>query len=186
MNISKVSGICGIISLILAFIFITAAILQAPAFSWQENCLSDLGGMGAGSLIFNIGLILSGLAALVFSYGLFKIRKFGTRTGMAGTVLLMLASLMLLLIGIFPVGIDPVHFIVSAAFFILSPLSVLILGIHIIREERDLGILSVILGIIGFYSLSIPFLGNCASNEVVSIIPVALFVAIFGFKLFRE
>jgi len=39
----KISGVSGIVTPIVAFTFISLAIVYSPQFSWTENALSDLG-----------------------------------------------------------------------------------------------------------------------------------------------
>jgi hypothetical membrane protein len=186
MELTKIAGLCGLISPIIALILIGAAISMAPAFSWAGSCLSDLGAAAETSLLFNAGVLVAGVLALVFAAGFYKSGLLDTRAGRAGSILLILAAISLILIGLLPTTMGPVHFYVSLAFFALSPLSVLIIGLVLRKSDRDLGLLAIILGIIGFYSISILTGVNCAANETVAIIPLALFAGVFGVKMFRE
>src|ERR1700690_511058 len=70
----KIGAIAGIMSPVLGFSCILAAIASYSAFSWTNNALSDLGIIpGVTSLLFNFGLIGSGFLALLFAaLGLFN------------------------------------------------------------------------------------------------------------------
>ena len=73
----RLSGVCGILTPIIAFVCIFLAINSAPEFSWTENALSDLGVMpGATSAFFNFGLIVSGILGFVFAASLFRVMRF--------------------------------------------------------------------------------------------------------------
>ena len=61
----RISGVCGVLTPVVTFVFISLSIASAPEFSWMENALSDLGVMpGATSALFNYGLIVSGILVL--------------------------------------------------------------------------------------------------------------------------
>ena len=49
----KIVGLCGILSPIIGFIFISIAIQSAPWFSWTENWISDLGGFEGDRPIYS-------------------------------------------------------------------------------------------------------------------------------------
>jgi len=67
----KISGACGILTPIVAFTCIFLAIASYPEFSWTGNALSDLGVQeGVTAVLFNSGLIFSGILALIFASGL--------------------------------------------------------------------------------------------------------------------
>ncbi|MEM4733673.1 MAG: hypothetical protein QXD70_04005, partial [Candidatus Bathyarchaeia archaeon] len=52
----KISGICGLLTPLMAFSCIFLAIYFAPEFSWTHNALSDLGVMpGVTAALFNYG-----------------------------------------------------------------------------------------------------------------------------------
>jgi hypothetical membrane protein len=120
----KVSGVCGIPSPIIAFTCVFFAIASWPPFSWTDNALSNLGVQeGNTSVLFNFGLIVSGVLALVFAFGLFISvgKKAGARMG---AFIFALAALTLIAIGIFPETAKPMHFFASVTFFLSYPISV--------------------------------------------------------------
>jgi hypothetical membrane protein len=73
----RISGVCGVLTSVVAFVFISLSIASAPEFSWMENALSDLGVMpGATSALFNYGLIVSGILGFIFATSLFRVMRF--------------------------------------------------------------------------------------------------------------
>ena len=72
VNWLKISGVCGILTPLVAFTFISLAIASSPQFSWTDNALSDLGVVeGVTAVLFNSGLIIGGILAIIFASGLF-------------------------------------------------------------------------------------------------------------------
>lgn len=119
----KISGVCGILTPIIAFTCIFLAIASWPAFSWTENALSDLGVQeGLTPILFNNGLIVSGILALVFSSGLIVLMN-GKTLARIGAFVLVLADLALVAIGIFTENARPMHLYASVSFFVLYPIS---------------------------------------------------------------
>jgi hypothetical membrane protein len=121
----RMSGVCGVFAPVLAFAFILSAVASYPQFSWVDNALSDLGVVsGVTSVLFNSGLIVGGVLCFVFATGLFVF--LGKRAvNRIGAFVLVLVSLALVGIGVFPESVPPVHYFVSVAFFVLLPVSML-------------------------------------------------------------
>lgn len=122
----RLSGVCGILTPLVAVVCISLAIASYPQFSWLEDALSDLGVVsGVTAILFNCGLIISGILCFMFATGLFPFlgRSVVSRTG---TFVFVLATVALVLIGVFPENVRPVHYLVSVAFFVLLPISMLI------------------------------------------------------------
>jgi hypothetical membrane protein len=85
------------------------AILNFPQFSWTEKALGDLGVQeGVTAILFNYGLIIVGILALVFASGLFVLQK--TMLGRIGAFIFVLAALTLMAIGVFPENVKPTHY----------------------------------------------------------------------------
>ena len=121
----------------MAFGCILLSITFAPNFSWTDSALSDLGVMpNPTAILFNSGLIISGILAMVFASGLFSILK-GKSTGRAGTLLFLLDCLALTAIGVFPENTRPMHFYASVAFFALFPLSMLLITAYFVLASRN-------------------------------------------------
>lgn len=132
----KISGVCGVLAPIIAFAFVLSAIASHSQFSWLDNALSDLGVVdGATAVLFNLGLIISGVLTLIFSVGLFMLLH-NKVLGFAGNLLLAVDALALALIGIFPESARPMHYYASVAFFALFPISILLICAEFLSSSR--------------------------------------------------
>lgn len=111
----RIAGACGIASVIIATVAESLAIFNAPGFSFTENWLSDLGGLGYAAflnvprssvsspttiLIGQGGLIVAGLLAIVFALGL--LRQADSPACRLGAVFGIVATAGLCASGIFP------------------------------------------------------------------------------------
>lgn len=124
--------LCGILAPIVAYLSIGIAIMNSPWFSWEKNALSDLGRLGnPNGWIFNLGMMVSGCLAAIFSIGLLLRGKHK-----AASCMILASSIFLVLIGAFPEGSEPpmVHFIVSALFFASAPAGFFLIGY--LSEEK--------------------------------------------------
>ena len=180
-RITRIAGICGILIPIVVLLCIGLAISHSPWFRFTEHAFSDLGIEGISAIFFNSGMILGGILALVFSLGLIKILQNKT-----GAYILSLSSLALIGIGIFPETVYTLHFIVSAAFFMLLAISFLIIGLTIIRDqsERTMGILATLFALIAICStiFLIPWEG-IAIPETLSCLPAFIWCMVYGIKM---
>ncbi|MDH7595890.1 MAG: DUF998 domain-containing protein [Candidatus Bathyarchaeia archaeon] len=180
------------LSPVLAFVLIGLAISGASWFSWSENALSDLGVHDESALLFNSGLILSGILTVIFAFGV--IRFYGAKTvGRSGAFFLLLAGIFLAAIGVFPeTAPNNIHYIVSVAFFAALPLSLFIQTAALISstESRNFGVFTLVMGIIALSSWAIwaalkPYRG-VAIPELVSAIAAALWSISMGVKLIHQ
>ena len=196
----KISMLCGILGPVIGFIFITCSIFYSDWFNWTNNWLSDLGGIpgnssiwtsrGITSIIFNSGLIISGLIGVIFANFLRKLQILNNRQGKTGSFLFMLDMLTLSFVGLLPETTGYLHTFVSIMFFFLIALSLLIIGIVIGKSSRKkFGKFIIILGVISFCSF--PFLaiprpwGNNAIIELIPIISLSIFSISLGYSLFK-
>ena len=180
-SIIKIAGICGIMIPIVIFTCIGLAMTESPWFSWTQHALSDLGIEGISAIYFNFGMILGGIFAFIFSLGLIKLLSNKT-----GAYLLSLSSLALIGIGLFPETVYVPHVIVSAAFFVLLAISLLIIGLTIKGDqfERNMGTLAIIFAILAISStiFLLPWSG-IAIPETFSCFPAFIWCMIFGIKM---
>jgi len=180
-RITRISGICGILLPITVFICIGFAIANSPWFNWTLHALSDLGAEGISAIFFNSGMILGGILAFIFSYGLTK-----TLSNKIGAYALSLSALALVGIGVFPETIATPHFVTSAAFFILITLSLLALGLTIKKSEfeRHMSGLAALFAVfaLGAVFLLLPFKGIAIPESVVCF-PAFIWCMIFGIKM---
>ena len=130
----RFSVISGILSPIFGFFIVFIAISYAPWFSWTNNALSDLGRQGNEAIIFNNGLMITGLLILLFSRGLYEI-AIKNFWGKLGSIIHIIASLFLFLIGLFNINITPWHFYVSVGFFVTLPIAIIIYSIYLYQSK---------------------------------------------------
>ena len=180
-RMTKIAGICGILLPFVVFLFIGIAMLYSPWFNWTKHALSDLGVEGISAIFFNSGTIIGGSLAFGFSLGIIKLME-----NKIGAYTLALSSLALIGIGIFPETIFTIHFIVSAAFFVLLAISLLLIGLTTRKNqsERSLGILAIIFALLAICStvFLIPWEG-IAIPETLSCFPAFIWCMMYGFKM---
>jgi len=117
----KVGRLCGLIAPIIVLPLILLSISYSPWFSWTRNALSDLG-VHEVAILFNSALMIGGVLALIFAFGLMQILH-QSKVGFTGTMALITAALSLFAVGFFPETAGRIHFYVSVAFFTLMIIS---------------------------------------------------------------
>lgn len=141
----------------ISFITIAAAIAISPGFSWSVNPLSDLGSwfrtdLGElqilSAVLFNGGLIITGLMVLYFIIWLIK-QIIDTPSKVALSIFACTAIL-LAGIGVFSEDYHLGHILTALPFFLSIPIALGVIGIVWLRlsEMRILGTISIILCII--------------------------------------
>lgn len=183
----KIAGLCGIINPVIVLTLISLAISYSTQFSWTTNALSDLGVQNTVAIFFNSSLIIGGILALIFAVGLRVI--FQNRTlGHAGTLILILAAVSLCAIGIFPETAGTIHSYVSVAFFTLLPISLFFMGFPMILDsfERNLGLFTVLVGVVMIVVWTLPWHGGVAIPEILASLAASAWSIVFGTKLFRQ
>ena len=146
-----VAGLCGVIVPVFTIGLILTAIALSPWFSWQDDALSDLG-VSPAALVFNTALIVGGLLNVGLALGVGQWVGNQSRRDLLlarlGSALLLVAAVLLSLIGVFTEDIRLVHRTVAAGYFLLTPVSYLLLGTAWLwRGARVAGILTVAAGI---------------------------------------
>lgn len=187
----RIAGTCGIIAPILAFTFICLAVASYPQFSWMDNALSDLGVVpGVTEALFNYGLIISGMLFVVFSTGMFLFlgEKIVSRTG---AFVLALACLALVAIGLFPENVKPTHYLVSVAFFVLLPISMLIIaGAFWFMSQVRMAVFTLIAAVAAaapwILYFSVHYVSGVAVPEAVSGLAGTVWTVVLGCKMMRE
>lgn len=182
------SGLAGIVGPAIAFLLISISILLRPEFSLPDNALSDLGAVGSSNnLIFNTGMVLSGLFGFIFSTSLPSLSN--GKIGLVGSLFLMGGTASLMLIGIFPSGTSP-HMEVSIGFFLLSAIGIIVTGIDQLleRSTRSWGVFSLSIALLGISSLillyTIPYDLGAAIPELIGSITISEFIVVFGGRLY--
>jgi len=145
----------GLLSPVIALASIAIAILTHPWFSFTENAISDLGALSVDyNYILNYGLIVSGALGVIFSVGLYRVMK--SSISKLGSFLVLLGCIFLVLVGLFPEGLEP-HFYVSVLFFVVTAVGVFMIGIGILRDNRHYATVTLLLISTGV-ALSVLFL----------------------------
>jgi hypothetical membrane protein len=187
----KISGICGFLAPVLAFAFIFSAVASYPHFRWMDNALSDLGVVpGITATLFNSGLIISGVLCLIFATGLFVLLG-ESIVGKIGTFLLVLASLALVAIGVFPESVQLVHYFVSVAFFVLLPVSTLVIfGAFWLMSQVRMAVFTLLTAIAAATPWVLLFLvryvSGVALTEAVSAFAVSIWAVVLSGKLLKQ
>ncbi len=187
----RISGVCGILAPIVAFSCIFLAIAFYPEFSWTGNALSDLGVQeGVTAILFNSGLIVSGILSLIFASGLFIFLR-DKLLGKIGAFISVLSFLALIAIGVFPENVKPTHYYVSVAFFVLLPIAMLVIGATFLLMARVKMSLftflaAIIAAVVWGIQFSIHFVPNVAIPETVSAFSALTWSIFLGFKMLRQ
>jgi len=190
VNWLKISGVSGILAPIVAFTFILLAIALSPQFSWTGNALSDLGVQeGVTAILFNFGLIIGGISALVFASGLFVLQK--TMLGRIGVFIFVLAALAFMAIGVFSENAEPTHYYVSVTFFVLFPISMFVIGAaFLLTAKLKMGfftfLAAIVAALVWIMQWTIGFGSDVAIPETLSGLSASIWLMVLGFKMLRE
>jgi hypothetical membrane protein len=154
-TISKIifsGGIAGIIGPIIAMIFVFYAISIYPNFSWYSNFLSDLG-VGKTAPYFNYPLIFEGVMSIIFAIGL-AVALPKSAWSKVGVILLIIGSICLALAGVFNENsTDHIHEFVALLYFLLFPLSFIILGLSNFNNFKNYSTLSILAGLVALIAI---------------------------------
>lgn len=177
----KLAGICGILAPFILFTSILFAVSCSPWFKWTNNALSDLGVEGVSASVFNNGLIFGGILAFIFTVGLAKILSNKT-----GAYLLAIGALSLVGVGLVPITMYVLHYIVSAAFFVLLTIGLLIIGITLKRNKFDqsMGDIAIVFALLASISpLTLSFSNGIAVPETIICFLAFLWCMSYGVKM---
>ena len=187
----KISGTCGIITPSVAFSCILLAIAYAPHFSWTDNALSDLGVMpNPTSVLFNLGLIVSGILAIVFAFGLLIFFN-KTVSGRIGAIMFVLDCLALICIGIFPESAKPMHLYASVAFFAIFPLAMFLMtASFVLSSKHRMAVftfaIAVFAAVVWAAEFLVHYVPGVAIPETLSALAACLWVAVLSFNMLRK
>ena len=187
----RLSGICGFLAPVLAFALIFSAIASYSPFSWADNALSDLGVVaGATSLLFNAGLIVGGVLSFIVATGLFVF--LGERfVGKIGAFCFALASLDLCAIGVFSESTGSLHYLVSIVFFVLLPVSLLIVvGGFWLAQQVRMALFTLLVAVCSaspwILYFSVQYVSGVAVPEIVSGFAASVWVVVLAGKMLRK
>ncbi len=180
----RIAGVCGITSPLVGLAALLVAISNSPQFNWTENDISVLGVEGSATMLFNWGLILTGILSLIFAIGLGK-SLLSSRLGRLGIASLILGSMAISAVGIFPRTIDILHDLASVSFFAFIIMALLLVGVAaIMASQMRWGLLSLMAGvlILAFWLVPWPWSGG-AIPQLLFCLPWSLWTIVFGVGL---
>ncbi|GAG12657.1 unnamed protein product [marine sediment metagenome] len=183
--VRRITGVCGItFQLVGITVLLVAAISNSPWFSWTENYISVLGVEGSAKTLFNGGLILAGIFSLIFAIGLGWCLLSG-RLGQLAMVSLILGSIAVFDMGVFPRTFDFMHGAATTAFFVFITLALLLIGVvAITASQMAWGLLSITAGVlVAVPQLVLGPLSGGAIVQLFSYLPWSLWMIAFGVML---
>jgi len=145
----RISCFLGVVAIAVGWVTIISSIAVNPWFSVTTNALSDLGAITVGNrMLFNVGLAVAGMLSLGYTCCLVNSAR--NKLGVFAAGVYSLASVHLLLIAVFPEGTGP-HWFVSVEFFVLTGVSIPLLGVAlIVAGARRHGLMSMLWAVAGF------------------------------------
>ena len=180
----RIAGVCGITSQLVALIVLLVVISSSPWFSWTENELSDLGSVGSATTLFNLGYILTGVLSLIFAIGLGQ-SLLSSRLGQLGAVSLILGSMMIPAIGIFPRTFVLLHNSASMAALVFIIMALLLIGVAAVTtSQMKWGLLSLTIVALIIVVRLVPWpLSGGAIQQLLISLPWSLWTIVFGVRL---
>ena len=182
--VRRITGVCGIISQLIGLTTLLVVISNSPWFSWTENHISVFGVEGSAKTLFNGGLILAGIFSLIFAIGLGRCLLSG-RLGQLAMGSLILGSVAIFDMGVFPRTFDFMHGASTAAFFVCITLALLLIGVAAITASQMIwGLLSITAGVlVAAILLVLGPLDGGAIGQLLSFLPWSLWTIAFGIML---
>jgi hypothetical membrane protein len=179
-------GIWGILGggIVLITMLITAlgytGRLNEP-FSILNHFISELGEYGISdiAIAFNLGLIIGGLAFLVFMIGLFQ--SIDIKIARVGGVLGVISAVACIGVGFFPMNMETIigHAITALSFFLCGKLTVVIYTISILVDEeqrfpKSFSIVGIVVAIafIGFIASISMYLFGMDGMDIIELLTV--------------
>ena len=145
----RFAGLIGIVASLFGLCsVITATFLAGNTFSWNRNALSDIGvsTVSLAANVFNFSLIIAGVLNFVFALGFTKANA-KSLLFYLGSLLLILGGISLSLIGVFTEAYGRLHFYVSAGYFGLFSLALLLIGFAFLHaRQATRGSISILVG----------------------------------------
>ena len=167
----RIAGLCGIALPIITLTTVFVSIALSPWFNWQRYDLSDLGASPTPNP-FNAGLVAGGLLSLAFAIGVGRWMNSG-KLSRSGSITLSIGSIALASIGVFTQNVGRVHTYIAATYFLLTPVSYMLLGTAMLKQARRVpGVLSIAAGIAALLPLlfraTIVYHGGIAVPEILA------------------
>ncbi len=184
-TVRRMTAVCGITSQLVALTALLGAVISnSPWFSWTEDHISALGVEGSAKMLFNSGLVLAGILSLIFAIGLGWCFLSG-RLGQLAMVSLILGSIAVFDMGVFPRTFDFMHGVSTTVFFVFITLALLLIGVAAITaSQMTWGLLSITAGVlVAAPQLVLGPLSGGAILQLLSYLPWSLWIMAFGIML---
>lgn len=152
--VTRLAGLAGIVAPTFTLTLIFVSVGLSPWFSWQDNALSDMG-VSATASLFNAALLIGGLLYLIFVAGFG--RWYGPRSWSAklACICLIAGGIGLTLVGVFNEDTGRLHYLVAAAYFLLTPLAYGLFGLDLLKRGKTLfGSLTLAAGVTAFVMIA--------------------------------
>jgi hypothetical membrane protein len=174
-------ALAGVASVLCFIILYGLAVLSYPGYSPSTNYLSDLGIGPVSSQFFNLGIVVSGFFGLILASVLYKSSI--TISGKVGVVILAIGLVSYVLIAYFTESTPLYHAIFAGAFFFMSAISFVFLGLEFRQRSSLLGYFS--------FAMSLPIIlfmifGMMPILEHVAVAGILLWSAVVGWYFGRE
>jgi hypothetical membrane protein len=184
----RLAGICGMTAAVVPLASIFIAIGISPWFTWTGSWLSDLGRSTVPSAsVFNNGLMAAGALGVIFSLGVRKAKEFGRVESDMGLATLLLTTIFLFMVGLFPVDADMPHTLASFLFFVFSIVTLLVLGNVLWKSGSSYGLFVLFLGILSACTFPLFFVprpwGMNAVIEMVSSLSMSVFILSYSIRI---
>lgn len=181
-NFLRIAGLCGIAAPLVAFPCILISISLSPWFNWSTNALSDLG-VREGAWLFNSGLVAAGILSMIFASGIWKALKEQALVRVGGA-LFFIDAFALFGIGVFSEAAGTIHTCFSAAFFVLFPLSLFLLGASsIVAGSGKFGSFTILIGVMAAIPWAFSWKG-VAIPETISALAASAWSVTQGARLY--
>ena len=189
-RLQRIGAACGLVTPVLAFTCILTAIASYPAFSWTRNALSDLGVVsGVTGPLFNFGLYVSGFLIFIFAVlGLFTYLRHWV--GKVGAAFFAATGAALVGIGFFPENMRPYHYLFSVAFFVLLPISLLVIMVAFaLRRQMKMALFTLLTAVVAalpwILYYYIQYVPNVAIPEAISSLAGSVWAVVLSYKMLR-
>jgi hypothetical membrane protein len=185
-RLTRLAGLCGLITPVFTLTLIFISIAMSPWFSWHDNALSDMG-VSATPNPFNAALLIGSLLYFVFTIGFLRWQGLRSPLAKAAAVALMAGAIGLLLIGVFTENAGRIHYFVAATYFLATPLAYVLFGIDWLRHhEKLMGLLTIAAGMTAFLMIAAVPHKRIAVPEILAAVTMGMWTFALGVKLWVE
>lgn len=141
----RIGGLAGILGPLIAISMVFYSVSISPWFTWQGNSLSDLG-VSSAAIYFNSGLVIEGVLNLFFAMGIWAAFQWTSAKHVVG-LLVGVSGVSLGFVGIFTEHSGSLHGDFALGYFILYPVSLMVVAAVAWRRGRLFAVLSAVTGI---------------------------------------